>query len=418
MQTNESTEVVRNVAESEETKDRARLKPTYFTRNRIMSFVTVVYFLLNPAKECIQTRLNRFFKMLGKGATRMSQQALSAARSRFDHSPFEEMARRHVVLEYSGKYELPTWKGYHIFGIDGSCVLLPNSVELKTEFGVISNASEVNQACAGVSILCDVLHDWIIDASINPYPQNERESAKAHIDFLAREMAHLDKKVVLFDRGYPSHELLEYLHERQINFLMRCQKSSFAAVERAPMGDSVAVLANGLKIRVFKFVLSSDEIETLITDLFDFPGEELGNLYFLRWNVEGKYDVLKNKLQIENFSGYTKNSILQDFWASITLSIIVAIAKQEADEKIQRRTAGKNNKHRQIPNVSQLVGSLKDGFILACSLPNASLRNAAIDRVIHEISLAVSLVRRGRPPHKRSPSPKKTQYPINRKSNI
>jgi hypothetical protein len=199
---------------------------------------------------------------------------------------------------------------------------------------------------------------------------------------------------------------------------MRCQKSTFSAVEHAPMGDSTCVLKNGRKVRVYKFTLDSGEVETLITDLFDLPANELPGLYFVRWGVEGKYDVLKNKVELENFSGYSKNSVLQDFWVSITLSIIVEIAKQEADEKIQNRTAGKNNKHRQIPNVSQLVGSLKDEFILACRLPNALLRNAAIDRVINEISLAVSTVRSDRPPRKRSSVAKKKQYPINRKSNI
>lgn len=417
MKTKESAGVVRDIAESKKTKESARLKPTYFTRNRTMTFTDLIYFLLNPAKACLQTRLNRFLKMIGKTTMRMSQQALSAARSRFDHSPFEKMARKHVQLEYSGKYQLPTWNGYHIFGIDGSSVILPSSAELKTEFGVSGNASEVKQACAGISILCDVLHGWIIDASINKYPQNERETAKAHVDFLEKELARIDKKIVLCDRGYPSHDFLSYLHERRIHYVMRRQKSTFSAVENAPAGDSVCVLKNGLKVRVYKFVLSSGEEETLITDLFDLPAGELPGLYFLRWSVEGKYDVLKNKLELENFSGYTANSVLQDFWVSVTLSIIVEIAKQEADEKIQQKTADKNNKYKQIPNVSQLVGSLKDEFVLACRLPSDSLRSAAIDAVIREISLAVSTIRPDRPSRKRSASPKKKQSPINRKSN-
>jgi hypothetical protein len=164
--------------------------------------------------------------------------------------------------------------------------------------------------------------------------------------------------------------------------------------------------------------LRSGEEETLITNLFEIPAEELPRLYFLRWGVEGKYDVLKNKLELENFSGCTKNAILQDFWVAITLSIIAVIAKKEADEKIQQRTDGKNNKHKQIPNVSQLVGSLKDEFVLACRLPSNALRRIAIDRIINEISLAVTTVRHDRPARKRKSAAKKKQYPINRKSNI
>ena len=418
MKTIQSVGIVEGISKCNEIKEAARYSPKYFTRNRTMAFADVIYFLLNPAKECLQVKLNRFMKTIGKPEKRMSQQAISKARSHFDHTPFEKMARLHVEEEYGGGYELPKWNGYHIFGIDGSTAVLPNSPELKTEFGVSKNMSEVRQACAGISILCDVLHDWIIDASINHYPQDERASAKKHIEFLEEKMSHISKKILLFDRGYPSVDMLEYLEDRKMNYVMRCQKSWLAEVENAPLGDTVCVLRNGQKVRIYKFILSSGELETLITNLYEVPEDAFPKLYFLRWGVEGKYDVLKNKLELENFSGYTKNSILQDFWVTVTLSIIVEIAKKEAAEKIQERTDGKRNKHKQIPNVSQLVGSMKDEFVSACRMPSDSLKSEAIRRVINEISLAVTTVRPDRPSRKRKPGAKKKQYPINRKSNI
>ena len=413
-----SSKIVRKIAKSDETKETARTNPKYFTRDRSMPFSDLLYFLLNPAKECLQTRLNNFFKAIGKREMRISQQALSKARSHFDHSPFEKMTREHVEIEYGGEFPLDKWNGYHVFGVDGSTVILPGSPELKKEFGISKNASEKANACAGISILCDVLHDWIIDASINPHPQNERETAKGHIRFLQEKMAHIEKKIILFDRGYPSLPMLEYLDGEKINYLMRCQKSWLTEVESAPMGDSVCVLRNGQKIRVYKLLLSSGEVETLVTNLFDIPVDELPSLYFLRWGVEGKYDVLKNKIELENFSGYTKNAIMQDFWASITLSIVVAIAKKEADELIQKKVESKRNLRKQMPNVSQLVGSLKDDFVIACRLPTDAMRKVAIDMVIKEISLAVTTVRPDRPPRQRATCAKKKQYPINRKSNI
>ena len=418
MKTITSMEIVKDVAVADTTKEAARFKPCYFTRNRTMPFSEVLYFLLNPAKECLQTRLNRYFKSIGKSEMRMSQQAISAARSRFDHSPFEKMTRIHVEKEYGGEYPLSTWKEYHIFGIDGSTAILPNSQELKEAFGVSKNGSDVQQASAGISILYDILHDWIIDASINRHPQDERESAKAHICFLETEMSHLGKKIILLDRGYPSLDMIEFIDSKDMKYVMRCQRSWLAEVESAPMGDSTCILKNGQKVRVYKFALSSGEQETLITNLFEASADELPDLYFLRWGVEGKYDVIKNKIELENFSGCTKNAILQDFWVSITLSIIVTIAKKEADEKIKQRTDGKGNKRKQIPNVSQLIGSLKDDFVLSCRLPSAALREIAIDRIIHEISLSVTTVRPDRPKRKRKDAAKKKQYPINRKSNI
>jgi len=407
-----------DIVESDETKEMARFKPTYFTRKRLMPFMDILYFMLNPAKASLQTKLNRFFKLLGKKGMTISQQSFSKARSHFDHSPFEKMTRRLVSLEYGGDFPLETWNGYHVFGVDGSTVILPPSAELKDEYGVMKNQSEKEVNCARISILFDVLHDWILDASIDPYTGSERDFAKKHVDFMKTHMTHLQKSVILFDRGYPSLDFVEYLQTADMHFLMRCQRNWVIDVRNAPMGDSISVLRNGIKVRIYKFVLPSGEVEILITNLFDISADELPGLYFLRWGVEGKYDVLKNKIELENFSGCTKNAILQDFWVSVTLSIVVAIAKKEADEKIQSKVQGKNNRRKQKPNVSQLVGSLKDDFVMACRLPTETLRKIAIDAVIHEISRAVVTVRPDREPHKRDMNRKKKQYPMNRKSNI
>jgi len=416
MKTLETAQVVREVAISPKTLEEARFDPAFFTRERTMPFRDLILFLLNPAKECLQIRLNNYFKIIEKRETRMTQQALSKARSHFDHSPFEKMMRELVKKEYGGGYALSRWNGYQVFGIDGSGAVLPNTPQLREEFGV----SGVDGTCAsaGMSILYDIMHDWIVDASIGAFPQDERKSARAHIDFLQTELAHLEKKLILLDRGYTSMDLFAHMQSKGLFFLCRCQKSWVGEVAYAPLGDSVCELHNGLIVRVFKFYLPGGELETLVTNLFEVPARELPGLYFLRWSVEGKYDLLKNKIQIENFSGYTKNTVLQDFWASITLSILVSVAKKEANEKLQSRIGDKPNFRQQKPNVSQLVASLKDEFILICRYESDFFRDLAIERVIDQISRAVSTVRPDKPIHHRNVQRKKKQYPINRKSNI
>ena len=56
-------------------------------------------------------------------------------------------------------------------------------------------------------------------------------------------------------------------------------------------------------------------------------------LYFKRCPVEVKYDIVKNKLELPVFGGFTENIILQDFWISRYLANMAAIVKYEADEK-------------------------------------------------------------------------------------
>lgn len=90
-------------------------------------------------------------------------------------------------------------------------------------------------------------------------------------------------------------------------------------------------------VRVLKFKLDSGIEEILLTNLFDksFTIDEFKSLYFMRWGIEVKYDELKNRLEIENFSGTTKNAIEQDFYASIYLSNMIELAKKDSDEIIK-----------------------------------------------------------------------------------
>jgi hypothetical protein len=171
--------IIKKLAESDKTKEKARLKAKYFTRNRKMRFSDLVYYLLNPKSESTQIGINRFFRLLGKPEVHMSEQAFSKARNHFDHSPFEDMFRGAVEEEYSGTYEIQTWNGYHIFAIDGTTLALPDQQQLREVFG--TSGRKKNSATAKVSLLADILNDWIIDARIDVCGTNERAQAREHI---------------------------------------------------------------------------------------------------------------------------------------------------------------------------------------------------------------------------------------------
>ena len=69
------------------TLEEARTSPKYFTRRRKMPFDKLLQYLLCGCKGAAQAVLNEFFQRTGD-TIHMTQQALSKARSHFDHSPF------------------------------------------------------------------------------------------------------------------------------------------------------------------------------------------------------------------------------------------------------------------------------------------------------------------------------------------
>ncbi|MDR2903379.1 MAG: transposase [Clostridiales bacterium] len=327
-----------------------------------MNFITLLYFILNPAKECLQTRINNFFKHVTGTEERISEQALSKARAKFDHTPFEAMTRELVRVEYTENTP-PTLYGLHIFAVDGTDAPLPQTDELRDKFGIYNK----NTALPGIGIsgLVDVLNGWIVDAIPANIHFDEREKSMEHARFLLEQLPEIAKNsLFLLERNYPSKDLVKFLHGSGFKFLMRI-KNNWNITKSVPIGVSETVF-HGVKIRIYRFVLKSGAIETLMTNVPKLNGFEIAVLYRKRWDIEVKFDTLKNKIQLESFSGKTKNAVLQDFWASITLANLVAIAENEAQPAIEERAVLKDNLHKQKANTSQLVASLKDAFVAAC----------------------------------------------------
>jgi hypothetical protein len=381
------------IAHEDRTLYLARLKENAFTRKRGMSFPDALSFMLDMRKTTLQTRLNLFFTQV-KGGAPISQQAFSKLRMNFDHSPFETMTRELVKKEYSGQYELPLWNGYHVFAVDGSHLQLPRTDALREEFGVCGRGAQCPSA--KISVLFDVLHGWVLDPSITCATMNERVLCERHMDFLCGKLAHLvDDSIVLLDRGYPSLDLLLKLQKSGVKFLARCNSQFLAEVNNAPMGDSIAILKNGLPVRVYKFPLPSGDTETLLTNLFELPHARLPELYALRWGVEVAYFRLKRQLCVEKFSGKTPNSIRQDFWASMALLNAVAVVQADADVAVAQRRRPKA-KHNSRARTSGIIVTLRDRFIFAVLSGNPQFTDSEMETVIKSMAREGSPIRPGR----------------------
>ncbi len=71
-----------------------------------------------------------------------------------------------------------------------------------------------------------------------------------------------------------------------------------------------------------RVTLDTGENEMLVTSLIDekiWPTAEFKEIYWLRWGSEGFYDILKTRLELENFTGQTAESVYQDFHATVLL---------------------------------------------------------------------------------------------------
>ena len=126
-------------------------------------------------------------------------------------------------------------------------------------------------------------------------------------------------------------------------------------------------LATKIIVRFIRVQLENGEYEVLVTNLLDeiqFPTEDFLDIYHMRWGVDGFYAILKTRLNLENFSGKTAQSIYQDFYSTVYLTGLETILTADVNDKLSEKT-GKNKQ--QVNHVVSFNAIKNQAIELLCS---------------------------------------------------
>jgi hypothetical protein len=268
-----------------------------------------------------------------------------------------------------------------------------------------------------MSELYDIENELSISAKLDHYKSSERRLAKENIEKMLNFGHDKVKTLIIFDRGYPSFDLIKFLNEKNIDYLMRLNASYWQEeIKNAGEDEEVEIIVNknrknelkrqgvevkigdSIKIRTIKFRLDSGQEEILITNL---PKEKLTlgeaqELYFKRWGIETRFDTLKNRLELENFSGEKPLIIEQDFYATQFVSNMAAIFKHDAEEQLKQKNKGKNLKHEYKINNNILFGKLKNQLVLLLLEENEEKKLILYKDFIEQIQRSVIPIRKNR----------------------
>jgi len=283
-----------------------------------------------------------------------------------------------IVSEFytDNDLSIKLWRGFRLLAVDGSRLTLPKTKELKAIYGVQKNQSDTVVVQGRVSVLYDVLNNIVIDSELAPLEIGEAPLAKKHLAYSQKN------DLIIYDRGYPSFDLVYEHFNANIDYLFRV-KESFSTVVKAFVASGkksqiVAIkpgqrnLLTGknygyddiMEVRLISVKLNDSTNEILMTSLLDskkYRTKIFKELYFKRWGVETFYDELKNKLKVEHFSGYSDNTIQQDFNAAVFISNLQSLIVSDLEEEIQIETKNRKLKYKVNSNLS--YGFLKNRII-------------------------------------------------------
>lgn len=342
-----------NNISSEEFREIGRLNDNSFTRNRQLTFPDVNWLILNKKGLSTAMELYNYYKV--KQAESVSIQAFSKSRMNLDPEIFVELNKRYLTEIYANT-DIKFYKEHIMLAVDGMVADLWNEPVIKEHFGGTTNSNgEINLAKAKTCGIYDCLNNMVIDFQLAPYNTSEKELAIKNIENTLDYFK--DQKLcMIFDRLFPSIEFFYFLNQKGIKFICRLKIKAYKEEkEKMTSNDEcidIQITPNRMRhikdretkkkllemekmrLRVSKIILENGEEEHLISNFYfdEVDYEEMKDLYAQRWEIEKCFNVLKNKLEIENITGESPIAIEQDFNAQILVHNIIQDVKNEAEK--------------------------------------------------------------------------------------
>lgn len=394
--------------------DCARLKPTYFTRQRCLPFPTVLAFLLCGVQGAVQSELDQFFANLRDRANSVrvvTAQAFSKARHKIRAEVFTQINQRLISL-VEEHLPLPRWRGLRVVAGDGTAVRLT----LLNDEGL----RHIVQAVAFGLYLPD--SELFVDFALCEPVGDERVRLFERLHLLRPD------DLLVLDRGFPCRWLVSALSARQMPFCIRCDiRNGFKAVQRfmrsdlaeqqvrLPAPPKKAALAYGCPrmpttVRLVRVVTPNAQQYVIMTSLLDpiaYPAAAFAALYHGRWRIEEAYKRIKHRLGLEHTSGLSWQAAQQDFGAKAVYDNLAALAAWVAtEEHLPDDSPYKINRTQAIDKIKRYLGRW---LLLAAS----GLRG--LRAVLNEIAMNVQkfVPNRSRPrPHRPKPHRSHAYKPV------
>jgi len=347
-----------------------------FTRKRKLPFVSLVCFMLSNIKQSIQKGLTDFIQE-HTAHKNMTKSAFCQQRVKLKPEAFVELNQVLIDDVYTDN-EFVTHHGMRLLCIDGSTLELPRSPETIHTFGVNNEDNMIPMS--RISTLYDPLNDIVIDGKIEANTCSEYSLAIMLLEPVR------ENDLIVLDRGYGARWLFYLIQQRKADYIVRVQRNfgpdvdSFwdseeneriVEVQELPKKSKKKLQELGIDFKPFKFrlvkiMLDTGEIEVLAAPLLDsekFNLTFLKETYELRWGIEVNYDHLKNHIELGNFTGYSVQTIKQDFFANILLANIQALLVRDAQAEMSAKNESKQLKYEYKINKNLSLGFLKERVV-------------------------------------------------------
>ena len=400
-------------------------------RRRVLNTLLIMLFVLrlvfSKNHQGYQITINEMWdqcRLLGVALPQSRPPAaasMCSARAKLDEQAFKELHRQILArLDEDEESELSRrrWCGRQLLAVDGTKINLPRQL-LKAGYALPSKQSYYPQGL--VSCLYRLGDRMPVDFELLA-SSDERLPVLTH---LKRVRA---GKVVVYDRGYFSYELLRQHALRAVDCIFRLQRNSAALFDafinskdqeriidfslrrsaalrwrRAHPGETL----QPIRVRCVKYRAGGNEyyLATTLLDAKRFPRSELSAAYHGRWGIEELYKVSKRLVEIEQFHSHSERGVKQELYAHFVVLLMARTFGNALEDELNATSSSKQPQIR--ANFKNVLVTMARN-VEALMLGHWQLASTAVSNILQSIDNCVQKERPGRsyPRRSRRPDPR------------
>ena len=392
-------------------------------RKRKMPVEDLIYSMINRKGLTLKMELRNYMKISHPGIE-ISKPGYLKQRMKLNPDAFKYLYQSHNKNFYSDpEIEPYTYNGYLVLAADGSDINIPTTPETLEKYGNASKRGGKPRAQIGLGCLYDVLNRFILDSSINQVKFDEMRIAQEQIENVKETIGDRYPYMVIMDRGYPSTPAFLKFIYTGVYFVARLKSTDYKAEQQnlksndedvdieltksrrrnyiGKKEETIMMSREKFSMRFVTVALEDGTQEILATNLprDEFPQEKFGEIYHMRWGIETAYEVLKDRLKIENFTGMKPTLLEQDINSTIYVSnlaedIICDIEEQNSEH------LKKDFKHTMQLNRNISIGLLKSDMIYIILEQDVTRKKSLMQALYDEISTNVVPIRPDRHYHR------------------
>jgi hypothetical protein len=243
----------------------------------------------------------------------ISTQGFNQRKNKIDNKVFLELNNNILNDIYKNKNK----NKRHIL-VDGSHLHLYKTLK---KYGFKDGSSRCTYTKCIISAIKDYDNNIPINYEINKN-MNEREAFEKQLNYIEKS------DILIFDRGYPSNNLLKILSDKNFNYILRYKKDNIYTKYLIKNNlEEYHFNINNKNHKIVKYNIN-EKSYFLYTNLIDMSINDLKNNYKKRWDIESHFKDLKYTTSIGNITSKTENTVLQELYINNLIYILISYFKK------------------------------------------------------------------------------------------